>query len=392
TITSRDVYFDEEFRLVEKQKDSKQWLFKLDKETTGAELSFACSDDIESAYDLHMLEAGASVGAAFATSVGSVGDDETASLPVIANERTTPTRGHLSSFNGKKLCAQDVKTLEKLNPPLRVVGKKKPGTNAGNRFAVYKNATDVQSYRHLGGTREDLKHDIEKGLVVISEMTGRPAGRDASDSPAVAHKAEPAGANKTRRAIVARMIDDDGQVWDVYGDVDADSPLPTADDEPETSSDDEPEPTAHKNRNDDDEMPGLTDPDDADSDDKPDLPRRSSRPAAPRVHFEPATPADTPPVRVLRDHLVVDFDKMDAHFHEVTHGSDSIRMKDWKNAYQAEMDGVVDSGSLSVPMKLPPGKKAIKSRVIGKEKDDGRLKWRMVPKGYMQKPGVDFDE
>ena len=63
---------------------------------------------------------------------------------------------------------------------------------------------------------------------------------------------------------------------------------------------------------------------------------------------------------------------MDAHFHEVTHGSDSIRMKDWKNAYQAEMDGVVDSGSLSVPMKLPPGKKAIKSRVIGKEKDDGR--------------------
>ena len=42
-------------------------------------------------------------------------------------------------------------------------------------------------------------------------------------------------------------------------------------------------------------------------------------------------------------------------------------------------------------MKLPPGKVGIKSRVVNNEKADGTLKCRMVPKGFMQTDGVNYD-
>ena len=93
----------------------------------------------------------------------------------------------------------------------------------------------------------------------------------------------------------------------------------------------------------------------------------------------------------MTSHLTVDFSKMDKHFHEIVKDSDAAGMKEWQDSFQREVDGVVDSGSVSKPMKLPRGKKAIKCRIIGKEKSDGRKKWRWVPKGFMQTAGIDYD-
>ena len=81
-----------------------------------------------------------------------------------------------------------------------------------------------------------------------------------------------------------------------------------------------------------------------------------------------------------------------AHYVELTHECDEISLNHCKDAFVKEVNGMVDSGSLSKPMKLPKGRKAIKCRTIGKIKDDGTWKWRWVPKGYMQMPGIDFDE
>ena len=95
--------------------------------------------------------------------------------------------------------------------------------------------------------------------------------------------------------------------------------------------------------------------------------------------MKPVAPMDAPAkTKVLKSHLKVDFSKMDKHFHEVTAGSDERDMNEWKDAFQKEMDGVVDSSSLSVPMKLPRGKKALKVRVIGKKKSDKVGSWALL--------------
>mgnify|MGYP007000375271 len=59
-ITSRDVYFDEDFRFVEKQRDRKQWLFRMDKgfDTVAESLTFQSTDDIEAAFGEHMAARG----------------------------------------------------------------------------------------------------------------------------------------------------------------------------------------------------------------------------------------------------------------------------------------------------------------------------------------------
>ena len=41
---------------------------------------------------------------------------------------------------------------------------------------------------------------------------------------------------------------------------------------------------------------------------------------------------------------------------------------------------------------LPPGRKIVKNRWVYKKKSDGRLKSRLVAKGFTQTRGIDFDE
>ena len=342
-ITSRDVYFDENFRFVERQADNKQWLFRMDKgfDTFAEDLTFAPSDDIEAAFD--------------AATCGSVGDGgDVGDAPVVSNRViTAPAKMGRSQLDG----------LIRSNPNLRVVGSKRPGTAAGNRFAKYKTATSVQQFFWLGGTRADLKHDIAKGIVTIEGDT---------------------------------ESDDDDE-----------------DDEPA-----KPSPHVHSDKAESEPEDNGNDHEDIGSDHEADNARRSARTRQPPPTHPPGTvhadggskksvAAMTPPINtsseipsakqdnttpeVLKTYLKVDFSMMDKHFHEVTAGSDERDMNEWKDAFQKEMDGVVDSSSLSVPMKLPRGKKALKVRVIGKKKSDGRKKWRMVPKGYMQTAGADYD-
>ena len=59
-----------------------------------------------------------------------------------------------------------------------------------------------------------------KGVVFPDLKRGKKRGL-AAGGVAVADNAKSA----TRRAIVARMRDDDGKVWDVWGDVDADADM-----------------------------------------------------------------------------------------------------------------------------------------------------------------------
>ena len=70
-----------------------------------------------------------------------------------------------------KLGRSQLDVIIRANPNLRVVGNKRPGTDAGDRFAKYKTATSVQEFFWLGGTRADLKHDIAKGIVIIQDDT-----------------------------------------------------------------------------------------------------------------------------------------------------------------------------------------------------------------------------
>ena len=76
-----------------------------------------------------------------------------------------------SSPHLQKMGRSQLDGLIRSNPNLRVVGSKRPGTAAGNRFAKYKTATSVQQFFWLGGTRADLKHDIAKGIVTIEGDT-----------------------------------------------------------------------------------------------------------------------------------------------------------------------------------------------------------------------------
>ena len=293
---------------------------------------------------------------------GSVGDDDDPkqnSSPITSPPAAkSPTKGRHNDITIHWKHA--INNMIDRNYSIQVIGHKKPGTASGDRFAKYKFATNIKEFFWAGGTRADLKHDLVKGIIIV-ESTSDDDEEEDDDDDEPSHLSQP------------KKSDDDNH-----------KPPPDDDDD-----DDDDEDRGEKKSDEE--------PDDADL---PKL-RRSSRESKPPPAHPPGTKhvdgglkslasAVSPP-NVLKKHLTVDFSKMDKHFHEVVAGSDDHEMQEWKNAFQQEMDGVVDSGSLSIPTKLPKGKKAVKVRVIGKRKADGRKKWRMVPKGFMQVAGKDYD-
>lgn len=52
---------------------------------------------------------------------------------------------------------------------------------------------------------------------------------------------------------------------------------------------------------------------------------------------------------------------------------------------------MVDAGVLSTPTTLPPGQRALSTRILVLEKTDGTLKSRLCVRGCHQKHGVDYD-
>jgi hypothetical protein len=74
--------------------------------------------------------------------------------------------------------------------------------------------------------------------------------------------------------------------------------------------------------------------------------------------------------------------------------SEAMRSADadqWSEVCQYEIDALAKNGTWEL-VDLPPGRKAVKSKWVFKLKADGRYRARLVAKGFMQIPGVDFDE
>lgn len=63
----------------------------------------------------------------------------------------------------------------------------------------------------------------------------------------------------------------------------------------------------------------------------------------------------------------------------------------WVKSMQDEFDSLIDNGTWEL-VELPAGRKVVKNKWVYKVKSDGRLKSRLVAKGFTQVAGVDFDE
>jgi hypothetical protein len=63
----------------------------------------------------------------------------------------------------------------------------------------------------------------------------------------------------------------------------------------------------------------------------------------------------------------------------------------WREACQYEMDTLAKNGTWTL-VDLPPGRKAVKSKWVFKRKADGRLRARLVARGFTQIQGIDYDE
>ena len=114
----------------------------------------------------------------------------------------------------------------------------------------------------------------------------------------------------------------------------------------------------------------------------------------------PSTPSDTtvqtvcstlpkqPNPPTMTAHLTPEWGKCDKDFQEFAaeHGLEPAQ-----TSYRKEMNGVVDAGVLSVPVELPPGQKALTTRIVVKEKTDGTLKSRFCVRGCHQQHGVNYD-
>ena len=69
----------------------------------------------------------------------------------------------------------------------------------------------------------------------------------------------------------------------------------------------------------------------------------------------------------------------------------SPEAEDWKEVCQYEMD-VLTKNEMWDLVDLPPSHKAVKSKWVFKLKSDGYFACRLVAKGFMQIPGLDFDK
>ena len=63
----------------------------------------------------------------------------------------------------------------------------------------------------------------------------------------------------------------------------------------------------------------------------------------------------------------------------------------WVQSMQEEMKSLLELQTWKL-VDLPPGRKIVKNRWVYKKKSDGRLKSRLVAKGFTQTRGLDFDE
>lgn len=123
--------------------------------------------------------------------------------------------------------------------------------------------------------------------------------------------------------------------------------------------------------------------------------RRSGRAIKPRERLvvggsaSTAQQAKPPP---LTQHLEINYDRLGKPWRDATAGSDPKSLEEWKQSVRDEIDGVVDSKSVSEPMDKPAGQPAITSLLIYREKDDGRKKSRWCPRGCGQKDGYNYEE
>ena len=65
--------------------------------------------------------------------------------------------------------------------------------------------------------------------------------------------------------------------------------------------------------------------------------------------------------------------------------------EEWAEACQYEMNALLKNNTWEL-VDLPPGCKAIKSKWVFKLKIDGHFHACLVAKGFMQIPGIDYDE
>ena len=69
----------------------------------------------------------------------------------------------------------------------------------------------------------------------------------------------------------------------------------------------------------------------------------------------------------------------------------SVEAGNWHEACQYEMDALAKNKTWEL-VDLPSGRKAIKLKWVFKLKSDGRYCARLVAKGFMQVPGIDYDK
>jgi hypothetical protein len=107
--------------------------------------------------------------------------------------------------------------------------------------------------------------------------------------------------------------------------------------------------------------------------------RRSTRPMKPREFYEGGFAAFLAEVAASVAPM---------HYKDVMNRRD---WRQWEKAMDAEIKSIMRNNTWKLVAR-PPGKKVIGSRWIYKLKHGGLHKARFVAKGYLQRPGFDFDE
>jgi len=69
----------------------------------------------------------------------------------------------------------------------------------------------------------------------------------------------------------------------------------------------------------------------------------------------------------------------------------SVDAKQWNDACQYKIDALHKNDTWEL-IDLPPGRKSIKSKWVFKLKADGCYRACLVAKGFMQIPGIDYNE
>ena len=70
---------------------------------------------------------------------------------------------------------------------------------------------------------------------------------------------------------------------------------------------------------------------------------------------------------------------------------ESVDSKQWSDACQYEIDALHKNNTWEL-VDIPPSRKSIKSKWVFKLKSDGHYRARLVAKGFMQIPGIDYYE